>query len=279
MIASSLALVASPDEVPFSELTTVAAALQVQATRDCGPIWNIVANVTPFATLNDVPVGHWPIIVKRVIDRPGTDGYHTDSNNQPMALVEYVENWTVVASHEMIEMLIDPFGNRLIPGPSADQDHAQNRVQYLMEACDPVQDAKYSYTINGVIVSDFITPSFHDPAETAGARYDFLGAVSAPRSILDNGYLSWLDSALGSWFQKTNFVGAPNAVRALGPTTTADAGLSARELVHRKSPEAQVRPTISNDRLSMAAAFRTGGARASASHAEALSGFVSRLGS
>ena len=45
MLSSNVALVASSDEVPLSELTTVAAALQVQATRDCGPLWGVSATI------------------------------------------------------------------------------------------------------------------------------------------------------------------------------------------------------------------------------------------
>ena len=266
-IGNSLALVATPDEVPMSELTIVAAALQIQATRDAGPIWGITANVTPFTSLNDVPVGHWPIIIKAKIDQPGADGYHTDANNQPMAYVEYAPNWTLVASHEMLEMLVDPFGNRLVPGPSIDPTQIRNRVRYLLEACDPVEDASCSYTINGVMVSNFITPAYHDPANTVGGRYDFVGAVIAPRTLLKNGYISWLDTALGGWYQMTNFDVSPYRVRFLGPATATDAGLSARELVHRKSPEAQVRPVIPKQLLQDVHETRSGGAQASTAQA------------
>lgn len=47
---------------------------------------------------------------------PGEGGYHTDKHNQPYAKVIASANddsWTVDASHEIIEMLIDPYGNRM----------------------------------------------------------------------------------------------------------------------------------------------------------------------
>ena len=269
MLNSNVALVGSSDVVSLSDLTTVAAALQVQVSRDCAPLWNIAATVTAFTSLADVPVGHWPIIVQGTIDE-GVDGYHTDKNNQPLALVLCANNWSLVASHELIEMLVDPFGNRLVPGPSLDPAHPQNRVQYLLEACDPVEDAKYSYTINGVVVSDFVTPSYHDPADTTGARYDFTGAVTRPRQVLENGYINWLDGALGGWYQLTNFAGAPNAVRQLPPQAASAASLSAREYVHRASPLSQRKPRISEVQKAAFDGIRQGGIAASGAAAQQL---------
>jgi hypothetical protein len=64
--------------------------------------------------------------------------------------------WSVTASHECQEMLADPFGNRLVSGPSLAPD--QGNVEYLVEVCDPVEDLGFAYLINGVLVSDFYTP-------------------------------------------------------------------------------------------------------------------------
>ena len=210
-----------------------------------------------------MPVGHWPIVVQATIDVAGADGYHTDKNGQPMALVAYAPNWTLVASHELIEMLVDPFGTRIVPGPSLDPAHPQNRVQYLLEACDPVQDAKYAYTINGVVVSNFIAPAFHDPAGTNAARYDFTGAVTGPRDVLSNGYISWLDDAGGGWFQLTNFEGDPNRITALPPQTAADSTQSLREYVHRANPQSQKPPKIGAEQKTAFDRIRVGGAMAS----------------
>src|ERR1700738_2421452 len=121
MLPANVALVATPDEVDTSELTAVAAALQVQATRDFGPLWNVAATVTAFTKLDDVPVGHWPIVVQKTIDNPDAEGFHTDHNQQPIAFVKYADNWTLVASHEMLEMLADPSGRRLVPGAAGVQ--------------------------------------------------------------------------------------------------------------------------------------------------------------
>jgi hypothetical protein len=48
-------------------------------------------------------------------------------------------------------------------------------------------------SIDGIWVSDFVTPSFYDPVPTPNARYSFTGAMTASRQILPGGYISWLD--------------------------------------------------------------------------------------
>jgi hypothetical protein len=72
------------------------------------------------------------------IGTPGAAGIHEDKNGQPFALVTASSNldeWSSTASHEALEMLIDPFGNRLVAGDSPKSD--QGRVSFLVEVCDP----------------------------------------------------------------------------------------------------------------------------------------------
>ena len=65
----------------------VAAALQKQATRDLGPIWEVSATVDAFEKLEDVPLDYWPMIVKDDIGMDGASGVHLDKNGQPFALI------------------------------------------------------------------------------------------------------------------------------------------------------------------------------------------------
>src|SRR5205807_3772490 len=118
MLVNNTALVSETTHISSAQLAKVSAALQKQATRDFGPVWNVHATVDAFARLQDVPVGYWPIIVRDDIHQPGAAGVHLDRNGQPFALVQYDQGWALTASHEMLEMLADPFGNRLIAGDS-----------------------------------------------------------------------------------------------------------------------------------------------------------------
>jgi hypothetical protein len=50
-------------------------------------------------------------------------------------------------------------------------------------------------------VSDFYTPNFFDPLKSAGVRYSYTGALTAPRQVLDGGYLSWREPVSGHLWQ------------------------------------------------------------------------------
>jgi hypothetical protein len=167
----------------------VAAALQKQATRDFSPAWGVSATVDAFPKLDDVPIDYWPIIV--LDDLEGGGGVHMDQHRKPYALVDATDSWSLTASHEMCEMLADPFGNRKVAGQSPKDD--QWRVEFLVEVCDPIEAPDFAYTINGYLVSDFITPRFYDPEPARGVRYDFTGAIEKPREVLEGGYISWHD--------------------------------------------------------------------------------------
>src|SRR6185503_15042473 len=141
MLLRHVGLVSKTSKIKFAELAKVAAALQKQATRDLGPIWDVMATVDPFELIEDVPVGYWPIIIKDDI-HSDVDGYHEDERHQPFALVQYADDWALTSSHEILEMLVDPYGYRMQPSDSLKPE--QGRVQYLIEVCDPSEDFKYA---------------------------------------------------------------------------------------------------------------------------------------
>ena len=199
MLPFQLALVSEVPNVKPAELCRVSAALQRQVSRDFGPIWGINATVDPFISLEDVPVGYWPMIVETHLDYPGAAGIHLDKDGQPFSLIEFSNAWSLTASHECLEMLADPFGNRLAPGQSPKS--GQGRVEFLVEVADPVEAAALSYQVNGQVVSDFYTPNYFDPVTVSGVRYSFTGAAKKPRQVLEGGYLSWHEPISDHWWQ------------------------------------------------------------------------------
>ncbi|MGZ4001401.1 MAG: hypothetical protein ACXVIY_12255, partial [Mucilaginibacter sp.] len=202
MLTKNLALISQSKSVSVNDLQEVAAALQKQITRDLAPIWNIHATISVFSNLKSVPVGYWPIIIKDNIHQQGAGGFHSAKHNQPFALILSGSDWIISVSHEMIEMLVDPSGNTTVTGDSLKAD--QGRVLYLLEACDPCEAGEFAYSINGITVSDFITPHFHDPVATAAERYSFTGSIKSPREVLPGGYISWFDPASQEIWQAIN---------------------------------------------------------------------------
>lgn len=221
-----LALVSETPAVSFAEVAKVSAALQKQAARDLERYWDVSATVDAFAVLEDVPPGYWPIIVRDDIGQPGAAGIHLDKDGQPFALVSAGPRWSLTASHEAVEMLVDPFGNRLVPGDSPKR--GQGRVEFLVEVADPSEDAEFAYTVNGVLVSDFYTPRYFDPVRADGVQYSFTGAIKAPRQVLRGGYLSWHDPVSDHWFQQTFFAGTRPRIDDIGIIQSAAGGIRAR---------------------------------------------------
>jgi hypothetical protein len=222
MLPVHLALVSIVQGHDPGDVSRVAAALQRQATRDFAPIWGLRATVDAFPRLEDVPLGYWPMIVATDIHTPGAAGVHEDKNGQPFALIEMSDSWSLTASHEMLEMLADPFGKRVIPGKSPKR--GQGRVEFLVEVCDPCEASQFAYTVNGILVSDFYTPNFFDPMQSDATRYSFTGALTKPRQVLRGGYLSWHDPVSDHWWQET-FFGQRRQFRDLGVLTGATGSL------------------------------------------------------
>src|SRR5262245_8723229 len=166
MFVQEIALVSETRRVKNRDLMRVCAALQKQIARDFEPIWKVPATVDSFEKLEDVPIGYWPIIVRDDIGYPGAAGIHLDQDGQPFSLVQFEPQWALTASHEVLEMLADPFGSRVIAGDSIKS--GQGRVEYLVEVCDPSEAAEFGYTVNGVLLSDFYTPAYFDPVSSTG---------------------------------------------------------------------------------------------------------------
>lgn len=226
-LSARLALVSQTSKVTISELTVVAAALDKQLSRDLAQHWDVMASCHAFPTAEDVPLGYWPIFIRNDVD-PDAAGVHDDDDGQPFALVNSVRNWTLIASHEALEMVVDPSGNRFIVGDSPETP--PRRVEFLVEVCDPCET--FGYSVNGVTVSDFYTPHYFSPNSGSGGPYSFQGNIKQPRQVLPGGYLSWHDPARGEWKQLLNVGGTETIVTLPGIQRAME---SFRSQVDRKS--------------------------------------------
>ena len=230
MTLRHIALVSETNLVPPAALDIVAAALQTQVLRDLGPAWDISATVDAFDSIDHVPITYYPMIIRD--DLPvDAAGIHLDQDFTPFALLKVSNRWTLTASHEALEMLCDPFGNRLNPASSLKSD--QGLVEYLVEVCDPSEAVAFSYRINGVVVSDFYLPSFFDPVANDRVNYSFTGACRRPLHVREGGYVSWRNPVDGHWWQQTWFGGPAPSFHDLG-VFQAGVGESFRSWLDRK---------------------------------------------
>lgn len=209
-LATHIALVSESAKITFDDVSSVAAAVAKQVARDFTPAWGVSATVQAFATLESIPSDYVQVILVDNDNMPGAAGYHTDSHGQPLALVQVEGEWPLTVSHEILELLADGQGNRIVTADIPPQASMMRgivpatalRVDYLVEVCDPVEDAEYSYQINGIPVSDFVLPNYYSSAESANPA-DFIGHI-APRAIEEGGYVSFRDPATGIWYQVFN---------------------------------------------------------------------------
>jgi hypothetical protein len=233
MSVIQVGLVDTTGKLDSALVEATAAALNVQVMRDLTQYWNVQATVRLLPNPKKIPIGVWPVFLVAKLP-PGEGGVHLDKKNQPYSLVIGTpdsSDWTIDASHETLEMLVDPSGNRLqtskaiqIAGDGTED--ATGEFEYLVEVCDPCEDNQFAYSIQGVAVSDFITPHFYDPVVTAGTRYSFGGNIKKPRQVLQGGYISFANPESNE-LQQILFLGSKPELKNLGPAS----GLSLRAFV------------------------------------------------
>jgi hypothetical protein len=199
-MVQQVVIVDQTHQIDKSLLHNAAVALNTQVTRDLTQYWSgITANVSSAPSLAAMSAGAWPVFLVKTLP-PDEGGFHLDKHNQPYAKViasPKDATWTIDASHEIIEMLVDPYGNRMQSSQAI--VIAGNNVidgngvfHYLVEACDPCEANNFAYDISGIAVSDFITPHFYDASLTATTRYSFTGSIKRPRQVLPGGYISYV---------------------------------------------------------------------------------------
>jgi hypothetical protein len=267
-----IALVPDRVDIELKEILRVASALQKQVTRDFGPIWEVTATVDGFGTLEEVPLGYWPVTI--MADVKDAAGFHVDKNGQPFAVVEAGSSWSLTASHEVLEMLADPFGNRLVAGRSPKPD--QGRVEFLVEVCDPSEDQEFAYTVNEVLVSDFYTPRYFDPVGHAGVQYSFNSKITKPRQVLSGGYLSWHDPVSDHWWQETFFEAKPT-FNDLGVQDRKNGSL--REMIDALTPQTKRLSHLEpqTPQLTSAISAAASGDRASVARAKTLRAQIAKV--
>lgn len=230
MLPRRIGIASRSQFVGLHDLTKVAAALNLQVNRDMRTVWNISATVSALADPDSIEPGVWPIFIVDDVGQPGALGLHLTEHQQPYALVQAGETWSLTTSHECLEMLVDPSGNWLIPSAGITvvgkevRDLKDAKFEYLVEVADPSENPANAYMIDDVLVSDFYTPRFFDPLVSPGVQYSFTGRIKRPREILPGGYISWLNPKLGTMQQLLWFDPKPEIVDLPGSPAKSNRG-------------------------------------------------------
>jgi hypothetical protein len=184
-------------------LQDVRDALQIQLRRDFAPVWGIDAEVTSYpAGALSVPAGSWMLHIvddEKALSRlePQRDpdgiplpGLHLETpagapqahvlldrpdgeGQQGAASLSDGQTWSIVASHELLEMLVNPHCNRTAWRQS-DRDSGEIEF-FALEIADPCESRGFEYSIHldkqsvntaaaadgvDIEVSDFVYPSW-----------------------------------------------------------------------------------------------------------------------
>jgi hypothetical protein len=191
-----------------NQVREVVPSLQNQVSRDFAPVWGIDADLE-FVTKDQLDPSKWWLIIFDDSDQPGALGYH-DLNPKGLPIGKVFANtdiqdglqWTVTASHELLEMLGDPDINLTV----LMQTKPQTVTLYAYEVCDACEADQYGYDVDGVLVSDFVYPSwFESMYKDQSVQFDFKNEINnVVPEMLPGGYISALDLNSGSgWYQIT----------------------------------------------------------------------------
>jgi len=184
-------------------------AQQTQITRDFLPIWHLDAVCVFVKPGGVIPQGAWTVHFREHSPDPGALGFHDDQGN-PSAYVFVADDladgmsWTVTASHETLEMLVDPTINL-----TRDRTLNGTTWEYAAEVCDPPEDDSYAYWIAGSdgrrhLLSAFVTPAWFDEHGKAPYAFPTRTPIHAPFEILVNGYIGRreISPKVGEWTQQ-----------------------------------------------------------------------------
>lgn len=198
-MSNSIVIINVDTDIRHVDIVKAAAALQRQVLEHLYPVWHVDATVRAADEANPARDDEWHFELRKVPTIDGALGFHDVTDNGKPRLYDFPEldaadgvPWTVTASHEILEALVDPWLRR------ASQD--DNGVFWAAEVGDAVEADTYS--IDGVMVSNFSYPEwFEPPTDRINARYDHMGLCTEPWEIRAGGYgQTW--SEKDGWAQK-----------------------------------------------------------------------------
>jgi hypothetical protein len=166
------------------DLDALIAAMQEFVTSHVAPVWGTPAKLVKTTGFQS---GAWAMVFLDNADQPGALAYHDlTPDGFPISKV-FVKTTlddkqlvSVSASHELVEMLVDPATNMMTSGPDP-------KTIYAYESADPVEEL--NFPVHGIAMSDFVYPSFFETfRKPKSAQFDYLNQVIKPFQVLKGGY-------------------------------------------------------------------------------------------
>lgn len=190
-----------------ADLAAAVPDLQIQVSRDFAPIWGVDAQLILVPSNQLPPANAWLLVALDNSDQAGALGYHEIQSLIPYGLF-FVESdiqaglsWTVTASHELLEMLVDPWVFSTVMIDQGRSLFGTTGVALAQEVADACESDQFGYKINNTLVSDFVTPAWF--GASSGNKFDFAGHCSQAFQLLTGGYIGLRSYRAGQWSQQT----------------------------------------------------------------------------
>src|ERR1035438_8038672 len=189
------------------KLADLVAAMQVYVDKYVAPAWGTPAKLVES---KDFIKGAWAMVFLDTADQKGALAYHDltpdglpESKIFVKTTLDNKELVSVSASHELVEMLVDPATNLMTTGPDP-------KTIYAYESADPVE--ALDFDVRGMRMSDFVYPAyFEDFHKTGSVQFDHMNKVRKPFQILADGYQ--IVFRHGKWTQDCGSVKKAKAFR------------------------------------------------------------------
>jgi hypothetical protein len=207
-----------------ADITPAVAALQKQVTNDFRPVWGVDAELVVVAKGTQPASGSWWLVLLDDSDQANALGYHDlTSEGLPAGKVFAASDlkagtqWTVTASHELLEMLADPNINLTV----FVQNSNTAGMLYAYEVCDACEDDSFGYTIDNILVSDFAYPTWFESFRAeASTQFDRTNRMQHPFQLLPGGYIGVFTVGSGSGWQQETAEKHPSSLRNRGAVGT-----------------------------------------------------------
>lgn len=195
-------------DFPDADVQAALRAINRQVVEDFLPVWGMgshcrlknLAVVGAGEELANEPVtADAALYIVDEAHLAGAAGYHFANGAEVPYGFVFTEGgqWTVTFSHEVLELIADPMANCFVPGPDPRPGRSADVVLHAYEVCDAVE--RTSYTLDGVEVSNFVTPQYFAEGNAPGTRNDFLGTAVSSLGALPGCHLGFIDLGAGSY--------------------------------------------------------------------------------
>lgn len=194
-----IAIIDKSKKVSTPEILLMVAACNRQLKYHACPAWNRSPSSVVFCEKEEhLAPGAFPIYIFDKADTADAYGYHDvgpDGNyygrvfaNPVLAepngsILSGPMSISCILSHEVLELFGDPQCNLWATGAGG--------VDYAVELCDPCEGDSYDINVAGtqVAVSNFILPHWFAANPPKGAKFDYMGKLTAPGTLTEGGYV------------------------------------------------------------------------------------------